>query len=380
MLKAFRYQLNPTEFQREQLNKTFGCIRYVFNWGLNLKFKTYQETGMNVSNGDLSALVTNMKKQEGTKWLKEVDAVALQQTLRNLEVAYTNFFKKRADFPKFKKKSRTQSFTTIAKTIKVEGNKINLPKLKWVEFFKSREIIGTIKSCTVSMTPTGKYFVSVLCKTHIEKPKKVSVSKNTAVGLDLGIKEFAVSSDGEVFENQRHLLKNAKRLRVEQRSLARKYQKGKKVDEQSNNWHKQRLVVAKLQEKVANQRNDYLHKLSTKLVREYDNICIEDLNVSGMIKNRKLSKHIADVGFRSFRTMLEYKCEWYGKNIFVLDCWRPSSKRCSKCGEVRDILKLSERTFRCYSCGHKEDRDLNASKNIKILGLGTQLLDVKPTH
>jgi putative transposase len=380
MLKSFKYQLNPDEFQREQLNKTFGCVRYIFNWGLNLKSKTYQETGMNVSNGDLSALVTRMKKQEETKWLKEVDSTALQQTLRNLEVAYTNFFKKRADFPKFKKKSRNQSFKCVSSSLKVEDNKIFLPKLKWVEFFKSRELIGTLQSCTVSKTPTGKYFVSILCETHSEPPKKAKVDINTAVGLDLGIKEFAVSSDGEVFENQRHLLKNAKRLRLEQRSLARKYQKGKRVDEQSNRWHEQRLLVAKLQERTANQRKDYLQKLSTKLVRQYDNICIEDLNVSGMIKNRKLSKHIADVGFRSFRTMLEYKCEWYGKNLFVIDRWTPSSKRCSKCGEVRDTLKLSERTFRCYSCGHKEDRDLNASRNIKILGLGTQPALAKTNH
>lgn len=364
MLKAFKYELNPNIEQRAMLSKHFGCTRFVFNWGLNEKSKAYKETGKNISCFDLIKRVTQMKQEEGTEWLKEVHSQPLQMALRNLDNAFTNFFNKRASFPRFKSKRRHQSFQ-YPQGVKVKENLVFLPKIGWVHFFKSRELFGKTKTVTVSVTPTGRYFVSILCDTGLTKPEKKERRKETAVGIDLGIKDFAVTSDKQVFENQRHLVKSLKKLRLEQRSLARK-KKG------SNRREKQRIKVAKLHEKVVNQRKDFLHKVSTGLVRKYDTITIEDLNVSGMIKNRKLAKHIQDVGWRSFCSMLEYKCEWYGKNLVAIGRFEPSSKMCNCCGHINKDLKLSDRLWDCPNCQTTIERDFNAALNIKDFGFGNK--------
>lgn len=371
--KAFRYQLNLTEEQANAVNKQIGSCRYVYNWALNEKSKLYVETKTNISCFELGKRLTQLKKE--VEWLNEVQAQALQMSLRNLDNAYTSFFKKKGKFPKFKsKKDSVQSFQ-YPQNVKLKGNQVYLPKIGWCHYYKHRDIIGTIKTVTVSRVATGKYFVSILCDTHIPKPTKVEIKESTTVGLDLGIKTLIVTSDGEMFENQRHFLKLQKRLKVEQRSLQRKFTKEGK----SKNYLKQKLVVAKIYEKITNQRKDYLHKISTQLIREYDTICIEDLNVSGMIKNSKLAKHIQDCAWYSFRSMLELKSEEYGKNFIVIPRFAPSSKRCNSCGHINQI-KLSDREFNCQSCNTLLNRDYNAAQNIKDYGLGIKPFIVNAGH
>lgn len=361
MLIAFKYRLYPTDIQCSKLNQTFGSVRCVYNWALNLKSKAYKEHGIKMSYNDTSSALTALKKSEETSWLYEVHSNPLQQTLRDLQVAYTNFFRGNAKYPTFKKKKNRNSFRHPS-SIKVDNNKVWCPKIGWIRFNRSRSLRGVIRSATFSITPTGKYFASILCETGLDKPIKQPIKESTSVGIDLGIKTFAVTSDAEIFENQEYLQQSLSKLRIAQRSLSRKKKGG-------SNRNKQRVIVAKLHEKVDNQRKDYLHKLSTTLVCNYDTICIEDLNVSGMLKNPRLSRHIADVGFRSFRTMLEYKCEWYGKNLSVINQWTPSSKLCSSCGNLKNTLTLSERTYKCDNCGTEIDRDYNAALNIKYYGL-----------
>jgi len=364
MFKSFKFELNPNSTQRPILTNHFGCIRFVYNWGLNEKSKAFKESGKNISCFSLNKRVTQLKKEQETKWLRDVHSQPLQIALRNLDNAYTNFFNKRARFPRFKSKKSHQSFQ-YPQGVKVKDNLVFLPKIGWIHFFKSRDIIGYIKTATISITPTGRYFISITCDTGLIKPGNHVKKKETAVGVDLGIKDFAITSDNQVFENQRYLIKSLKKLRLEQRSLTRKV-KG------SNRRERQRIKVAKIHEKVSNLRKDYLHKVSTALVKEYDTICIEDLNVSGMIKNRKLSKHIQDVGWRTFRTFLEYKCEWNGKNLIVIGRFDPSSKMCNHCGHINKYLKLSERKWTCSACQRTVQRDFNAAKNIKDFGLGTR--------
>lgn len=373
MYRAFKYQLNLNQDQTIAIDKQIGCCRFVYNWALNEKSKLYAESKQNVSCFELSKRLTTLKKE--LEWLNEVQAQALQMSLRNLDNAYTNFFHKKGKFPRFKsKKDSVQSFQ-YPQNVKVKDNLIFLPKIGWCHYYKHRDIVGTIKTVTVSRTPTGKYFVSILCDNHIPKPEKVEIKESTTLGLDLGIKTFAVTSGGEMFENQRHFLKLQKRLRVEQRSLQRKYTKENK----SKNYLKQKLVVAKIYEKITNQRKDYLNKISTYLIREYDTICIEDLNISGMLKNSKLAKHIQDCGWYTFRRMLELKSEEHGKNLIVIPRFAPSSKRCNKCGHINQI-KLSDREFNCQSCNALLNRDFNAAQNIKDYGLGIKPFIVNAEH
>lgn len=370
MLKAFKYEINPTLEQKTQLNKTFGCVRFVYNWGLNEKVKAYQTDKSKISCFELTNRIALLKKKDEFKWLSEIHSQPLQMAMRNLDNAFTNFFNKRGAFPNFKKKSNSQSFQ-YPQGVKIKDNKIFLPKVGWVRFYKSRECFGEIKTVTVSKTPTGKYFVSILCETTTEKPIKKPVEEQTSIGIDVGIKTFAVCSDGQVFENQRYLAKSLKRLRIEQRTLARRYKKGTRITEQSKGYHSQRMIVAKLHEKVNNQRNDFLHKVSTRLVNQYDSIIVEDLNVKGMLKNDKLSKVISDASWGKFNTFLQYKCAWYGKNYIQIGRFEPSSKMCNHCGHINRELKLKDRVWTCQECQRTNDRDFNASLNIKSFGLGT---------
>jgi putative transposase len=371
MLKAFKYEINPTMVQKTLLNKTFGCVRFAYNWGLNEKTKAYQTDKSKVSCFELINRITLLKKQEEFSWLNEIHSQPLQMAMRNLDNAFTNFFNKRVAFPNFKKKSNNQSFQ-YPQGVKLKDNQVFFPKIGWTHFYKSRECFGEIKTVTVSKTPTNKYFVSILCETTIEKPTKKPIEDKTSLGIDVGIKTFAVCSDGQVFENQKYLSKSLKNLKKEQRTLARRYKKGVKIVEQSKGYHKQRIVVAKLHEKVSNQRNDFLHKVSTKLVNQYDSIIVEDLNVKGMLKNNKLSKAISDVSWTKFNTFLQYKCEWQGKNYIQIGRFVPSSKMCNHCGHINKELKLKDREWTCQECQRTNDRDFNASLNIKSFGLGTQ--------
>lgn len=374
MFKSYKFQLNPTEEQISSISKHLGCSRFVYNWGLNEKSKAYSNNQIKLSCFDLGKQLTQLKKQEDFKWLSEVYSQTLQCALRNLDNAYTSFFNKHSDFPKFKSKKSSRQSYQYYQNVTLRNNLVYLPKVGWVHFYKSREVIGKIKTVTVSKTPTNKYFVSILCDNSLPIPTSKLIRNVTTVGIDLGVKYFAVTSDGEVFENQKHFSKLQKRLRVEQRKLSRKFKKGAK--EQSKNYHKQRLTVAKLHEKIANQRLDNLHKFSTYLVNKYDTICIEDLNVSQMLSNPKLAKHIQDCGWRTFRTLLEYKCQEKGKNLIVIGRFEPSSKRCNTCGHINQI-SLSDRIYNCSNCNILIERDLNAARNVKDYGLGVKPLDVK---
>jgi putative transposase len=286
-------------------------------------------------------------------------------SLRNLDNAYTNFFRG-GGFPKFKNKHGKQSFQLPQGVWISEDNKqIFIPKLKLIDIDLHREFKGLIKTVTVSKSITNKYYVSILVDTGESKPEKQPIMEKTSVGLDLGIKDFCITSDGKKFENKDFFKSAMKKLRIEQRSLARK-------DKKSNHYQKQKMVVALLYEHIRNQRQDYLHKISKYLVDNYDTICVEDLAVSNMVKNHKLARAISDMGWFTFKTMLEYKCDWYGKNLSVIGRFEPSSKTCSKCGTINKDLTLNDSEWICPKCNEKHDRDVNAAINIKKIGLRNQ--------
>lgn len=359
--KAFKYRLFPNSEQQEKLNKTLGCVRFIYNWGLNEKSKAYSTDKTNINCFDLINKVTELKKQEEYNWLKDVHSQTLQMSLRNLDNAFTNFFKKKSKFPKFKKKNNNQSFQ-YPQGIKINEGKVFLPKIGWVNYDNHRNILGEIKTVTVSKTPTGKYFVSILCDTKLLTPNKKPININTSVGVDLGIKNFAILSNGKIFENQKYLTNKLKQLRKEQRKLQR-------CKQGSKNREKQRIVVAKIHEKITNQRLDYIHKISYYLTENFDTICVEDLNIAGMIKNHNLSRSIGEQGWNMLNEQLVYKCEWKGKNYIQIGRFEPSSKRCNCCGYINNELKLSDRIWICDNCEKEIDRDLNASLNIRDYGV-----------
>jgi len=360
MLKGYKYRIFPTELQKDQLQGFFGVSRLVYNLGLETKKEAYTTRKKNVSKYDLIKQLPELKKE--FKYIKECPSQSLQMALFNLDTAYQNFFKGKGQFPKFKNRYSKQSLAfPQGYKISFKDNTIELPKLKSVSVDFHREFKGTPKKVTLSRDATNKYYISVLVDTDDVVEQK-QITYDNSVGVDFGIKDLAITSDGEIFENKNHYKSQQKRLRIEQRSLARK-QKG------SINRQKQKLIVALLHEKIRNQRKDQLHKLSKYLVDNYDTICIEDLNVSSMVKNRKLSKAISDMGWRELRTMLEYKSKLYGKNLLTIGRFEPSSKVCSNCGTIKKDLKLSDRTYNCNKCNFELDRDINSAINIKNFGL-----------
>lgn len=363
MLKAIKYELNPTKMQKEQIRKTCGCCRLVYNTMLDRKITAYKENKTTLSTFELINQIPALKKEK--EFLKECPSQALQQAVKNMDTAYKSFFKKNGGFPKFKKKGVKDSFRIpVACVIDYDIWMIKVAKLGWVKFYKghNKQIDGKIKQYTISHTSTDRYFISVLYET-MDKPK---INNNKSVGIDVGIKDFATLSDGKVFENQKHLKSNLKKLRVLQRTVSRRYQQGKKREEQSNNWNKAVRQVAKLQEKIAFQRYDYLHKVSTWIANNYSTVCVETLNVKGMMKNHHLAQAISDCGWGMFINMLEYKCD----NLVKIDKWFASSQTCSECGYVNTATKnLAIREWTCPNCGTKHNRDLNAARNIEREGL-----------
>ena len=366
ILKAYKYRLNPKESQLEILNKHLGCVRFIYNWALSEKIKAYQNK-QKLSCFDLSKIVTKLKKEPKTIWLSEVNAQCLQQSINHLDHAFTRFFREKKGFPKFKSKHRKSSFS-YPQNIKVNWNNstVKLPKIGEVRFFNSRQFEGKIKTCTVSKTTRGQYFISILVETIDNIPQKASISEASAIGVDLGITHFATISTGEKIDNPRYLNRSLKKLKY----LQRRHSKKKKG---SNNRRKHCLRLAKVHEKVRNQRNDFLHKVSTRLIRENQTIILEDLNVSGMLKNHCLARSISDVSWSKFIEYLKYKSEWYGKNLLFIGRFEPSSKMCS-CGIVNKNLTLSDRIWTCDSCNAIHDRDILASQNIKRFGLQDQNL------
>lgn len=364
MLKAYKYRLYPNLEQTILLNKHFGCARFIYNYSLDLKIKAYQNDNTKLSKFDLDKKITELKQITEYIWLKEVNSQSLQASNRHLDVAFSNFFKKHNNFPNFKsKKSNRHSFEVPANIIlDLDNNKVSIPKFKeGINLVISRIPKGIIRQATVSKTPSGKYFISILYETgEINKPKENIIRENT-VGIDLGLKDFIITSDGVKYENNKFLYKLENKLAKEQVKLSRKV-KG------SNNRNKQRVKVARVHEKITNQRLDYLHKISSKLISENKTICIEDLNVEGMIKNHKLAKSISDVSWSKFVELLRYKAEWYGVNILQIGRFEPSSKMCS-CGVINKELSLNDREWTCGACGLTHDRDILASNNIKKFAL-----------
>ena len=360
MQKGIKFRAYPNKEQKSLINKTFGCCRLIYNKGLAMRDEAYKN-GTKVSYSQTSAMLTELKQNSDFAFLKEVDSIALQQALRDLDRGFVNFFQKRALHPTFKgKHNQHQSYRTVNQNnnIRIAGKYLKLPKLGYVKIRQSTKV-DKINSVTVERTPSDKYFVVL----NVDFEPNFMPNNGGSIGIDVGIEDFYTDSNGNVVRNPKYLEKSMRKLVREQRKLSR-MQKG------SNNRNKQRIKVALVHEKITNQRNDFLQKQSTMLVRENQTICIEDLNVKGMIRNHKLAQHIASASWSKFYKMLEYKAAWYGNDLIKVPTMYPSSQICSCCGYKNPIIKnLSVRKWKCPNCHNTHDRDTNAAINILNKGL-----------
>ena len=363
VIRAYKYRLYPNREQAESFAKHFGCARVVYNWGLEQKSKAYSESKEKLTCFALTNRLPELKSEK--PWLLEVNAQSLQMALRNLDCAFTRFFKKNAEYPKFKKKQGKQSFQCPQScSVDFEKGLLQIPKVKNIKVKFHRIFEGKIKTVTISKTPTDKYYVSFVVEQEGETPSLAPITENGTIGLDVGLKDFLITSEGDKFSNPKHLRRSARKLGRIQHALSRQ-QKG------SKRYKKRKKKLALLHEKVANQRKDFLHKITHNLVSENQaaSYAIEDLSVMNMLKNHKLAKSISDAGWSMFFDFLQYKSEWSGKNILTIGRFEPSSKRCSTCGCINHSLTLKDREWTCIGCDTHHDRDINAGKNIKIFAL-----------
>ena len=359
MFTAYRFRLYPNEEQKILIEKHFGTCRFVWNHFLDLRNEIYTKTGKGMNQYEMAALLPQLKNEN--EWLREVNSQSLQVSIQFLDGAFHRFFKKTARYPKFKKKGQGGSFT-VPQHFTINDNHLTIPKFKTpIRMFAHRNIEGKAKSLTISKTPAGRYYVSILSEMEAEIPTSKDVNANTSTGIDVGITAFLTTSEGIQIPNPKNLKKSEKKLATLQRRLSRKH-KG------SNNRNKARIKVARVQEHITNQRNDFHNKVSDIILKNYDTVIVEDLNVSGMMKNHHLAGDIADAGWSSFMTMLKTKALSRGKNIIEIGAFDPSSKMCSNCGHIYN-LKLSERTWTCPKCNTTHDREWNAAINIKKFGL-----------
>lgn len=369
MLRAYKYRLLPNPDQTELLEKHFGCARHVYNWALDERQKSYAETGKSLPMRQFfDALVVSKKTDR--PWLAEVNSQSLQIALRNLDDAYQRFFRKEARFPRFKSKSAGWQSFQCPQHVKVdfENNRISLPKIRGIRAFLHREFEGQIKTVTIKRSPTGKFTANVLVDDGRDLPAAPPVEASKVLGLDVGSNHYLIDSDGNKTDNPKYLRAALRRLATEQRKLSRK-RKG------SSNRRKQKLAVARVHEKVANQRNDFIHQLTALLVdkNHATGFAVENLNVKGMIRNKKLARTIADCAWSRFVETLRYKCDWFGKNLLMIDRFAPSSKTCSCCGHRMGKLPLSIRNWSCPVCKTEHDRDINAAVNIKQFAIADAL-------
>jgi putative transposase len=359
--RAYKYRCYPTEEQKHVLARTFGCARFVYNWALRHKTDAYYQEQRRLSYKGLSEALTLLKQQDDYNWLSEVSSVPLQQALRHLEKAFLNFFEGRAKYPTFKKKRNRQSATYTSNAFRWDGTSLTLAKMiDPLDIQWSRPLPDGTKPSSITITKdcADRYFISLLIEEDIRPLEPVAQS----VGVDLGLKAFVMLSTGETVGNPQFFHKDEKKLAKAQRRHARK-QKG------SKNRAKARKKVARIHARIADRRRDFLHQLSTRLIRENQTICVESLTVKNLVKNHRLAKAINDVGWTSFVSQLEYKAQWYGRNLVKIDKWYPSSKRCFDCGHILETLALDVRVWTCPECGIVHDRDINAAKNIHAVGL-----------
>ena len=368
--RAYKYKMKLTFKQQECLNKAFGCCRFIYNWGLDKKIQSYKQDKKAIGYVELAHELTKLKNDGEHEWLKEVSNTSLQQSLRNLDAAFVRFFREKKGFPKFKSKKKNIESAKYINAVHFDFDnwKVKIPKIGWIKLCKNKTFDLSMKygTLTVSKDKCGDYWCSIVVYDVEEKPK-TKVSVDNSVGIDLGIKDYAILSDGTKYGNPKFLEKGQKRLKTLQHRFARTQKK-------SNRHEALRLKVAKCHRDIANKRNDFLHKLSTLLAKYYGTICLENLNVEGMIKNKHLSNSIQSAAWSEFVRQLKYKSDWYGKNVVFIGRFEPSSKTCSKCGYVKSDLQLSEREWVCPKCGEKHDRDVNAAINIRDFAFHKQNL------